>query len=98
MQLVPVSVLIKKTMPKEKKTSNSPIMAKVKVERAEATFLLSPPEVINLIPATMIKIKATTPARPSAKLITFSKRTKMQLMVGILNEPSTQLFQFIFKS
>ena len=70
-QSTPVIVLIKKTIAKEKKTRSKPMIAKVRVDLAEATFFASPPESISFMPENIIKRSATRPARISAALTIF---------------------------
>lgn len=61
MQATPVVEAIKLIIRKERKTRMSPKIEKAIVFLAWSSFLASPPETINLIPPTIIKIVAIAP-------------------------------------
>jgi hypothetical protein len=66
---------------KERKTKNSPRMAKVKVFLAPSTVFASPPENISWYPAKIIINREMVPAIPMAQRMTLAIKGKMQLRV-----------------
>lgn len=72
-QLAPVRPAMIFIIPKEKRIIKSPIIAHVAVFLAPSTCFGSPPEVMNLIPESIMKNTAAVPARISAQFTTFLK-------------------------
>jgi len=81
-QATPVKEPITLIIRKERKTSTSPIMAKVKVLRAPSTALESPPENSSWYPAKIIINRATVPASPIAQVIRLAIIGKIQSKVA----------------
>lgn len=82
MQATPVISPMVFTIKKERKIKNRPITAKTKVCLADSSFFASPPEVMYLMPAIIIKITATDPASISAQKIRVAIKGKTQLSVA----------------